>query len=315
MSRLLILPVVLAFAALAVFWQSGGFDTLAGWAALEQREFQNRIARSLRALRGGDAGAMAVMIGACFAYGFFHAIGPGHGKVLLGGYGMGRSVPALRLSMIGLAASLGQALTAIVLVYAGILIFAATRSSMVQWTEDIMAPVSYGAIAAIGLWLVWRGARKLSGLRLRPAAHDHGHHHDHHHHHHHHHDHDHGACADCGHRHGPTLEEVAKATTWRETAALIAGIAIRPCTGALFVLIITWQMGIPLMGIAGAIAMALGTAAVTVGVGLAAAGLRGGMLAGLGNSRMTALVVPTVELAAGLVVAIIATGLLTRALS
>ena len=49
------------------------------------------------------------------------------------------------------------------------------------------------------------------------------------------------------------MEEVGAVQSMREAALLIGGIAIRPCTGALFVLLITWQMGIGAVGIAGAL--------------------------------------------------------------
>ena len=95
---------------------------------------------------------------------------------------------------------------------------------------------------------------------------------------------------------------------------LIAGIAVRPCTGALFVLIITWQMGIGALGIAGAFAMALGTAAITVAVGLGAGALRGSVLAGFANSPRAAMLAATVEILAGGLVVALAVGLLLRAL-
>lgn len=308
MPRLLILPVLLALALLAWFWASGGFDALAATAALEQRDFQNSIARSLRALRAGDGGALALLLGACFAYGFFHSVGPGHGKVLLGGYGLGRQVPWVRLVGIGLVASLGQAVTAILLVYAGVWVFTLTRENMVGITEGVMAPVSYAAIGLIGVWLAWRGVRHAM-VAGRTETHGHGHDHacghDH--------AHDHGA--HCEHRHGPTVEEVAEAGTLREALALVAGIAIRPCSGALFVLLITWQMGIGLAGIAGALAMGLGTATVTVAVGLAASGLRGGLIGGLAGSALAARALPVIEVTAGLVVMAVAGGLLLRVLA
>ena len=119
MPRIVIWAALAALALLAWFWVSGGFDSLAIQAALEQRDYQNRMARALRALRGGEAGALAVLLTVCFAYGFFHSVGPGHGKVLLGGYGFASKVPVARIVGIGLAASLGQSVTAIVLVYAG----------------------------------------------------------------------------------------------------------------------------------------------------------------------------------------------------
>ena len=303
MRRLVSAAALLVFLGLGWFWWSGGFDQLARFAAGEQRGFQNQSASHLRGLRGGEAGAFWLLMGVSFAYGFFHAVGPGHGKVLIGGYGVGRQVAALRLSVIGFVASMGQAVTAVILVYSGVWLLNLTRQAMVGVTEDIMAPVSYGAIALIGAWLVWRGLRK---LRVQAQHHEASDAHDHDHH-------EHGAtCSECGHKHAPSLEEVSQINGLREAVGLIAGIAIRPCTGALFVLIITWQMGIGMAGIAAAFAMALGTATVTVGVGLAAVGLRGGMLNGLSNKGVAAHVVPVVEIAAGTVIVFIAGGLLLR---
>ncbi|MCE8508241.1 hypothetical protein KBY28_07240 [Ruegeria pomeroyi] len=299
MSRLVIVPVALVLALLGWFWLSGGFDQLAMWAAGEQRDFQNRIAQALRGLRSGQGGALLLLLSVCFAYGFFHAVGPGHGKVLIGGYGLGRRVPVLRLAAIGLAASLGQAVTAIALVYAGVAVLDLGRQHLVGVTERVMAPASYAAIALIGCWLVWRGVRRLVAAR-QPT-------HEHHHH-------DGETCSHCGHKHGPSLSEVEQIGTLREALALIASIAIRPCTGALFVLILTWQMGIALAGIAGTFAMALGTASVTVGVGLASAGLRGGVLGAASAWRFAGVALPIVELAAGLVVATLAGGLFLRAI-
>ena len=300
MRRAIILATTLAVALLLWLWLSGGFSALAGWAAGEQREFQNGIARTLRALRGGEAGAYALLMGSCFAYGFFHAIGPGHGKLLVGGYGMARSVPVLRLSIIALLSSLGQAVTAIVLAYGGLWLLGLTRAAMVDTAEDWLAPFSYAMIAAIGLWLVWRGLRRLTTAQATQ-----GHNHN-------------GApdeaCSSCGHRHGPSIEETQSATSLRDALLLIAGIAVRPCTGALFVLIITWQMGIATAGIAGAFAMALGTASVTVSVGIAATGLRGGMLRSLAGAGALHWVMPALELAAGLVVVVLSGTLLLRAL-
>ncbi|WP_298936622.1 hypothetical protein [uncultured Ruegeria sp.] len=304
MSRYLIVPVAIACALLLWFWGSGGFDHLAAWAAGEQREFQNQIARSLRAARAEQPEAVATLLTVCFAYGFFHAIGPGHGKVLIGGYGLGRRVAFWRLSAISVLSSLGQAVTAIVLVYAGVLVFQMSRESMVGATEKVMAPVSYGAIAVIGLWLVFRAVRSFVRRHRTDASHAH---HDHHHHHD-------DVCSDCGHRHGPSAEDVANVGSLREAVALIAGIAARPCTGALFVLILTWQMGIAMVGIAGTFAMALGTATVTTLVGWTSFGLRGGLLASASATRFASVLAPTIELVAGLLIVVIAGGLLLRAL-
>jgi len=303
MRRTLSLALLAVIALLGWLWASGGLDGIAIWAANEQRAFQNGIARTLRALRSGDGGAYALLLGSCFAYGFFHAIGPGHGKLLVGGYGLARKVPVLRLSLIALASSLGQAVTAILLAYGGLWLLGLTRERMVGAAEDWLAPMSYAMVAAIGLWLAMRGLRRLRATQtVHPDTHGHAHE---------------GAadaCGSCGHRHGPSIEEAEQTGTLRDALLLVGGIAIRPCTGALFVLIITWQMDIAMAGIAGAFAMALGTASVTVAVGVMAAGFRGGIWRTLAQAGALVWVMPAIEIAAGLFVLMLSGTLLLRSL-
>jgi nickel/cobalt transporter (NicO) family protein len=290
----LLIPLALAVLAVLAVWATGGFDTLARWAAQNQREVQGDMAGAIRALKGGEAGAVAGLMALAFAYGFFHAAGPGHGKMLIGGYGLGRRVPALRLSVIALVSSLAQAGTAIALVYGGIFLLGWTRERVEGFSEAWLAPLSYAAIGTLGLWLVWRGLR---GLRPAPSGH------------HHHHDHDH-AHAHCGHAHGPTVEEAARVTSLRDAALLVGGIALRPCTGAIFLLIICWRLGVDAAGIAGTLAMALGTATVTISVALLSTTAREGALAGFATGPAARRVLPSLELAAGALIAAAALALL-----
>lgn len=305
MRRPILSLAALALAALVIWlWGFGGAAQVSAWARAGQAETQQAMARLLRALRAGEPGALAGLMGLCFAYGFFHAAGPGHGKLLIGGYGMAARVSALRLSLLALASSFAQAAAAVLLVYAGIFVFDLTRQHMTDLAEDIMAPASFAAIALVGLWLAIRGLRRWRQNRPVPPPH--------HHHHHHHHDHD-APCASCGHKHGPTLAEAEAVTTWRDAAALIGAVAIRPCTGALFLLILTWRMGLDLAGILGAFAMGLGTASVTLAVALASVTLREGALARLATGD-TARALPLFEIAAGVIIAALSTHLMLSTL-
>ena len=281
-------------AALAVLILSGGLRPVGLWAADWQRAFQNDMARGLRALRAGEPGATAALLGFCFAYGFFHAVGPGHGKILIGGYGVGRGVGFVRLGSLAVASSVAQGLGAIILVSAGIAVLDLTRQQLVGVAEVTLAPLSHGAIGLIGVWLVLRGLRAF--LRLRrdqghaPAD---------------------ETCAGCGHRHGPTATEAAAVTGWRDGAALVGAIALRPCSGALLLLVLTWQMGIYAAGLAGTLAMSLGTASVTLATAALAVALRRGGTAPLGDGRGARVVFPLLELGAGAAVILLAFGLLT----
>jgi ABC-type nickel/cobalt efflux system permease component RcnA len=279
-------------------WGFGGYAEVQRWAAEGQREVQTAMAGTLRRLKAGDPAALMGLLGLCFAYGFFHAAGPGHGKVLIGGYGLGQRVPVLRLSGLAVASSLAQAATAVAMVYAGVLLLNWSRQFMVDTAERILAPASYGMVALVGLWLLLRGLRHLRGVRL--ASHHHDHHHDH-------------ECG-CGHAHGPTPQQAQQVRSLGQALLLIGTIAIRPCTGALFVLILTWRMGLEWVGIAGAFAMGLGTATVTVAVAVAATLLRESWMSQIKAPGMLAYAAPMLELLAGAVIALLSLQLMLGAL-
>lgn len=292
--RALRVAVLLAAAALLLWlFALGGMADLSRWANVQQREAQNAMAQGLRAVRAGEAGAWATLMGLCAAYGFFHAAGPGHGKLVIGGYGAAARVTALRLSVLAVASSLAQALAAILLVGAGALVLGWSRTQMTDTADRILAPASYIAIALVGAWLVVRGVRRALSQRVGSHTHSVD---------------EHGHCDTCGHAHAPSVAQVEAATSWRDTAAIILSIAIRPCTGAVFLLILCFALGIPWAGIAGALVMGLGTASVTVLVALAAVGTRTSALAGFsgaGGVRAMALI----EVVAGGLIAVIATAL------
>ncbi|EBA12585.1 nickel/cobalt transporter [Roseobacter sp. CCS2] len=285
---------VLGAAALWL-WALGGADQIMWYAVDAQRDVQNAMAAALRGLRAGQPGALATLWGLCFAYGFVHAAGPGHGKLVIGGYGAGTRVPARRLAGLALGASLAQALTAVLLVYAAVFVFGWGRQQMTGVADDVLAPLSYALIGLVGLWLLIRGVR-----HLRPA-HDHDHHGDS------------DVCSSCGHAHGPTLEQAQTVRSWRDALVVIGTIAVRPCTGALFLLILTWRLDIDWAGIIGALIMGLGTASITVLVAFAAVGFRESALQLVNNSAV-ARTLAWAEILAGGIVLILASQLVLRSI-
>jgi nickel/cobalt transporter (NicO) family protein len=117
--------------------------------------------------------------------------------------------------------------------------------------------------------------------------HDHGHHHDDHGHHHdhahahahdhqhgeahahehaHHHGHDHANDASAwGHAHAPEPEALAGPGGWRRGLSAIVAVGLRPCSGAILVLVFALAQGIFWAGVAATFVMGLGTA-ITVAV-------------------------------------------------
>ena len=306
MRRTMMLVGLGVVVVLALLWLTGALEGVTGVVQSAQRAAQERLAGAIRALRSGEPGALLAFWGLCLGYGVLHASGPGHGKLVIGGYGLARRVPVLRLAGLALVASLAQALVAVALVYALLAVLGLTRVAVEGVAERWISPVGHAMIAGLGLWLVWRGVRGLAGQGDG--------HHDHEHHSHaegHHDDHEHGP--HCAHAHGPTLAEVEALDGWRDAAALVAGIALRPCSGALFVLIITFQLGIALAGVVGALVMGLGTALVTVLAAVLSVWAREGALSGLGLGRF-AKALPVLEVGIGAIIALVALGLLIGSL-
>jgi len=281
--------VILAVLGVAAvwLWGMGGADQVTRYAAGAQRDVQNAMAGALRGLRAGDPGALATLWGLCFAYGFVHAAGPGHGKLVIGGYGAGSRVRAGRLAGLALGASLAQAATAVILVYAAVWVFGWTRVQMTGFADTVLAPLSYALIGLLGLWLLTRGVR-----HLRPK-HSHAHAGES------------TVCSTCGHTHGPTVAQAEGVRSWRDALMIIGVIAVRPCTGALFLLILTWRFGIDWAGIAGAFIMGLGTASITILVAFAAVGFRESTLRLVGSASV-ARTLALVEITAGGFVVILA---------
>jgi nickel/cobalt transporter (NicO) family protein len=244
--------------------QVGG---IVGWLLTKQSEFYREISSTIRAAKS-DGSAVWTLLSISFAYGIFHAAGPGHGKAVISSYLVANQETARRGIVLSFASALMQSLVAVVIVGVCAWLLNASAKTMCG-AEKAIEVASYALIAAFGARLVWtKGGGFMRALQApRPAAvlaatahhhdHDHGDHHGHHHHHHgdaHVHD------EHCGHAHGPEPSELAGPGGWRRGFAAIFAVGIRPCSGAILVLVFALAQGLFWAGIAATFVMGLGTA-------------------------------------------------------
>lgn len=272
------------------------FDRLSLWIINQQRLFQTQMSSALWSLRTGEITAYLALFAAAGGYGFVHALGPGHGKYLVGGVGLGSSVTTAKLVSLAVISSLFQALWAIVLVYGGFSLLELSADRLRFLSEDVLAPVSYGAIGIVGVILAWRGLRSLSS-RSTGDVHD-----------------THDESCGCGHSHGPTTEDAERVGSLKEAAALVLSIAIRPCTGAMFLLIVAWQMDIKLAGAIAALVMGLGTALLTGIVAVSSVAARQLAFFSASGSSIAGIAFPTAQIIGGMMICWISIALLLVAI-
>lgn len=251
--------------------EAGG---IVGWLLAKQSEFYRQMSATIRAAKS-DGSAVWTLLLISFAYGVFHAAGPGHGKAVIASYLVANRETARRGIALSFASALMQALVAILIV--GICAWAlnATAKTMCK-AEGAIEIASYGLIALFGLRLVWvkggafmralQAERPVPAIAGAPHDHDHGHHH----HDHDHHDHDHVHDEHCGHSHGPAPGELAGPGGWRRGFAAILTVGIRPCSGAILVLVFALAQGLFWAGIAATLLMGLGTAITVAAIAVVA---------------------------------------------
>jgi nickel/cobalt exporter len=246
----------------------GGFGA---WIIAKQAEFYRALSGLVRAAKA-DGSAVWGLLGVSFAYGIFHAVGPGHGKAVISSYVVANEETWRRGVVLSFASAILQAFTAIAIVAIAAVLLGATARTMslaVNWIET----ASYALIALIGARLLWvKGRGFLAALhKMRhpedTAAHDHQHHahHDDASHGHAHHQHDTGDASAWGHAHAPAPEELAGPGGWQRGLSAIVAVGLRPCSGAIIVLVFALAQGLFWAGVASTFVMGLGTA-ITVAV-------------------------------------------------
>ncbi len=262
------------------FWQEP-----VPWIMDKQRSFYGTMDNSIKQLKtqSSFAAAMTLML-LSFAYGVFHAAGPGHGKTVISAWLLATENELRRGILIAFMSAVVQAMTAITIVSV-LLLFVTAVGSTARDVGGFLESASYGLIALMGAYLIWTALRPHQHAAASHAhdhhhhndddheSHDHhahaAHHHDHHDHSHHAHDHDneheHTADCACGHAHVPEARQVKGEWSLAKACSLAFAVGIRPCSGALLVLIFANTLGLYWAGITSTFIMALGTA-ITVSV-------------------------------------------------
>ena len=246
------------------------------WVVGKQRVFQNQMADAVIRMRSGDMLAITTLLVSTATYGFVHALGPGHGKYLIGGVGIGTQIKHLHLISIAVISSITQALWAIVLVYSAFFFLGVAADKIEIFTKSFLLPLSYGAIALVGCILVFRGIRNVFHLNFGPTP-----------------------PTKCTHSHGPNFDQLSNAFSWRERLVLVTSVAIRPCTGAIFLLVITWNLQLQWVGVAAVISMGLGTAALTSIVAISSISARSLVLLAGHTSPFTKVIFPLLQVIGG----------------
>lgn len=313
------------------------FNRIAAW----QSDFYQRLTDAIGVLKE-NGGAIWLLAGVSFLYGIFHAAGPGHGKAVISAYVLASGETLRRGVAISFAAAFLQAVTAIVLVsiLAGIL--EVTAMTMTE-TTDTLEVGSYALITLVGGWLLWSRIRGGHHHHHRPsrnaevshpadAPHLHssgetsagaatatiGHSdafiapaplneprpdHDHHD----------GVAHD--HSHAPDPRLMAQPLTLRSAWAAILAVGIRPCSGAVIVLVFALAQGLFAAGIGATFVMAIGTAITVSLLATLAVLARDFALRLTGGGQRLAIVLRIVEITAAIAIVVLGLLLLGGALS
>lgn len=280
---------------------------ITGWIFAEQAAFYRSLSGYIRASRE-DGAAMWELFGISFVYGIFHAVGPGHGKAVISSYLVANEETWRRGVVLSFASAGIQAVVAIIVVAIAAVLLGATAKA-IGLTVHLVEIVSYGLVILIGLRLLyvkgrafliasreltWRQApelafasvpaakavdattfqlstRKPGAMAMRAGQCEfdgcvaHGFQCEG--------DHDHHASA-WGHAHGPEPAALAGAGGWRRGMAAVVAVGLRPCSGAIIVLIFALAQDLFWTGVGATLVMGLGTAITVAAIATLAVGAR-----------------------------------------
>jgi ABC-type nickel/cobalt efflux system permease component RcnA len=256
---------------------------IAGWVLAKQALFYRALAGMIRAAKS-DGFALWGLMGMSFVYGIFHAAGPGHGKAVISSYLLANEETWRRGITLSFAAAVMQSLTAVIIVGVAAVLLGATAKLMGD-TVRIIEIVSYGLIILLGARLLWVKGRSfiasLHALKAKAETRDNCHcnhaptpsHDSFHRHQRAHHQHE-PEILPCGHVHGPKPQELSGPGGWGRGLSAIVAVGMRPCSGAIIVLVFALAQGLFWAGIISTFVMGFGTAITVAAIATLAVGAK-----------------------------------------
>ena len=200
----------------------------------------------LKAVADNPTKAGGSLLAFSFVYGVLHALGPGHGKIVITTWLA--THPSKLKSSIGLtlASSLLQGGVAIGLVVV-VLSLLQLPARQLHLSSFWLEKGSYALVGVLGVILCWRALKKLRVLLQKPTFKSFTPHHVH------------DAHCGCGHQHLPTQAQLQSGDDWRARVMIVLSMGMRPCSGAIMVLLFSKVIGVFGWGMLSALAMAAGT--------------------------------------------------------
>lgn len=240
------LALFLILAAIGALWLWQAWPQVMMKSILWQRDVNQQMSGLLKAVAENPTKAGGSLLIFSFVYGVLHALGPGHGKIVITTWLA--THPSKLKSSIGLtlASSLLQGLVAIALVVV-VLTVLQLPARQLHMSSFWLEKGSYALVGVLGGLLCWRAIKKLRALLRKPTFKAFTAHHVH------------DAHCGCGHQHLPTQEQLQDTDDWRARLMIILSMGMRPCSGAIMVLLFSKVIGVFSWGVASALAMAAGT--------------------------------------------------------
>lgn len=240
------LALFLILAAVGAFWLWQAWPQVMMKSIIWQRDVNMQMSGLLKAVAENPTKAGGSLLLFSFLYGVLHALGPGHGKIVITTWLA--THPSKLKSSIGLtlASSLLQGLVAIALVIV-VLTVLQLPARQLHMSSFWLEKGSYALVGVLGLLLCWRALKKLRALLKKPKFKAFTPHHVH------------DAHCGCGHQHLPTQEQLQSGDDWRARLMIVLSMGMRPCSGAIMVLLFSKVIGVFSWGVVSALAMAAGT--------------------------------------------------------